>query len=213
MKEKVRKWFFISIVLIFAGINFSYASEQKGGEVEMPRLDGMKILMIIAAGNFRDEEFLEPKGIFEKQGAKVVIASTTLKKVKGMLGATVMPDILIEKAKVEDYQAIIFVGGTGASQYWNDPLAHKIVKEAIKQGKILGAICIAPVTLANAGVLEGKKATVFESDKAELKAKGALYTGLDVQIDGNIITADGPTSATKFGETIVRALADLATKN
>jgi len=206
MKVKAKRWFFIALVVILTVINLGYTSEQTGGKVEMPRIDGKKVLMIIASGNFRDEELLEPKAIFEKQGAQVTVASTTLKKVRGMLGATITPEILVEKVKVEDYDVIIFVGGSGASQYWNDTVAHEIAKEACQQGKILGAICIAPVTLANAGVLEGKKATVFGSEKERLKAKGVIYTGADVQIEGNIITADGPTSATKFGEAIVRAL-------
>jgi len=165
-----------------------------------------KVVMVIAHRNFRDEEFEEPRKILEKEGIEVIIASSSKDTATGMFGATAQPDILISELKVEDYDAIIFVGGSGASEYWNDPTAHKIAKEAVKQGKILGAICISPVTLANASVLEGKRATVWPSEIDKLKEKGALYTGEEVEIDGKIITASGPKAAEEFGKAILEAL-------
>lgn len=170
-------------------------------------MSGLKAVMIIAEKNFRDEELQKPKEILEKYGAKMIIASSKIDVVIGMLGMNVKPDILISEIKVEEYDAIIFVGGSGASQYWNDPIAHSIAKEAIKKDKILCAICIAPVTLANAGVLNGKKATVWPSEAERIKNMGAIYTGANVEIDGKIITANGPAAAEEFGEAIAKALA------
>jgi len=175
----------------------------------MAKLKEKKALMIIAERNFRDEELLEPKKILEDREIKVTIASTSLQDSRGMLGATVKPDILLSSVKVQDYDVIIFVGGGGASQYWNDPLAHSIAQKAVQKGKILGAICIAPVTLANAGVLSGKKATVFPSEINKLETKGATYTGKPVQVEGKIITGEGPQSAEQFGEVIVKVLENL----
>ena len=139
----------------------------------MSQIDEKEVVMIIAKENFRDEELREPQKILEKQGAKVTIASSSLITATGMFGAEAEPDILIDDVKVEDYDAIVFVGGAGASEYWNNPTAHKIAKKAEESEKILGAICIAPVTLANAGVLEGKRATVWGSEVGKLKEKGA----------------------------------------
>jgi len=173
----------------------------------MEELTGKKVVMIIAEKNFRDEELLEPKKILEEEGASVTVASTTLRTATGMFGAKAKPDILVSELKVDEYDAIIFVGGAGASQYWNDSTAHSITREAVQKNKILCAICIAPVTLANAGVLSGKKATVWESEKGKLEAKGASYTGKPVEIAGKIITANGPQAAEEFGTTIARALA------
>jgi protease I len=179
-----------------------------GGE-KMTELKEKKVLIIIAERNFRDEELLEPKDILENRGVKITVASTSLQNVRGMLGATIKPDILLSSVKVQDYDVIIFVGGSGASQYWNDPLAHSIAKEAVQKGKILCAICIAPVTLANAKVLSGKKATVFSSEISKLEAKGAIYTGKSVQVEGKIITGEGPQAAEQFGKAIVKALENL----
>ena len=178
-----------------------------GGEKPPPpRVEGKKVLMIIAPKNFRDEELLEPKEVLTLAGAVVEMASTSLDTAVGMLGMKVGVDLLVDSVKVADYDAVIFVGGVGASQYWDDPRAHSIAQEAYQRGKVLGAICIAPVTLANAGLLRERRATVWASEKEKIEAQGAKYTGSSVQVDGRIITADGPTSAREFGETILKAL-------
>ena len=172
-----------------------------------------KVVMIVAQRNFRDEELEEPKAILEKNGIKVTIASSSKDIAIGMLGATIKPNMLISEIKVEEYDAIIFVGGQGASYYWNDPTAHKIVKQAIEKGKIVAAICIAPVTLANARILKDKKATVWPSEADKLTEKGAIYTGIKVEVDDNIITAVGPEQAEEFGEAIVKALTDVTRRS
>lgn len=167
---------------------------------------GKKVLMIIASHNFRDEEFLKPKGIFEKQGFRVTIASTTLNMATGMLGAKVKPDILLKDVNVAMYDVIVFVGGSGATEYIFDPTAQKIAGDAYKQGKLVAAICLGPRVLAEAGLLKGKRATVFGSEVEAIKSKGAIYTGKDVEIDGRIITASGPKAAEEFGKAIVSLL-------
>jgi protease I len=176
-----------------------------GGWV-MAELKDKKIVMIIAQSGFRDEEYKNPRAIFDKNRIKVTVASSSLDMATGMLGAKVKPDILYKDIKVEDYDAIIFVGGIGAKEYWDDAKAQLIAKDVAAKGKLLCAICIAPVTLAKAGVLNGKKATVFSSEKNTLQKNGAIYTGNSVEIDGKIITADGPSSAKEFGEAIVKDL-------
>jgi protease I len=172
----------------------------------MTSLQGKKVLMIIAARNFRDEELLEPKAILERQGAAVIIASSSLSPARGMLGASAQPHVLLRDVKSADYDAIVFVGGSGASEYWDNPTAHQIAREALSRGAVVGAICIAPATLARAGILKGKKATVWASESGQLKNAGAQYTGESVEVDGNIITADGPQSAGAFGKALVTAL-------
>lgn len=173
----------------------------------MSAASGKKVVMIIASQNFRDEELLKPKEILEKNGYQVTIASSSLGEATGMLGAKVKPDILFTDINVADYDAIVFVGGTGSSEYWENATAHQLAQAAVAQGKVLGAICIAPITLAKAGVLKGKKATVWQSETGRLISSGAFYTGASVEVDGKIITADGPTSAEAFGKALVAALA------
>lgn len=169
-------------------------------------LSGKKILMVIAPENFRDEELLEPKDIFENAGADVTIASKGAESAKGSYGAVVTVDEDITDVNAGDYDAIVFVGGSGSSVYFNDETAHNIARQAYESGKIVAAICIAPSTLANAGLLEGKKVTSWSSEQNNLESKGAEYTGAVVEQDGRIITGNGPDAATEFGQKIAETL-------
>lgn len=164
------------------------------------------VAMVIAENNFRDEEYQIPKEILEKAGVKVVTVSTTLNEITGKLGLKVTPDKLLENIDINHYNALIFVGGGGAEQYFDDERALNLAKIAAINQKIYGAICIAPVILANAGLLKNKKATVFSSEISTIKEMGAIYTDSGVVIDGNLVTADGPASAKNFGEAIVDLL-------
>lgn len=164
------------------------------------------VLFIIAAQNFRDEELFDTKKVLESHKIKTVIAASSKNEAKGMLGGKVTPEILIGEAKAEDYNAIVFIGGSGASEYWNNKTAHKLASEALAQNKILGAICIAPVTIANAGILNGKNFTAWSSEISTIKKLGGNYIDEPVVRDGLIITANGPSAAKQFGKTIFEAL-------
>ena len=162
--------------------------------------------MIIAQRNFRDEELFYTKEELESSGNSVVIASTKIDTAIGMLGGNVKPNMTMDNVNVDDYDAVVFVGGVGSSIYFNDQRVHEIARTANEKGKLVGAICIAPSTLANAGLLKGKKVTSYPSEERNLRSKGAVYTGNSVEKDGNIITADGPSSARNFGRMIANSL-------
>jgi len=189
------------LILFFSFLCLSISSYSEEGAVEMK-----KVVMIIAENNFRDEELLHTKEVLEQRGHEVKTASTSLATAKGTLGAQAKPDMLLKDINAGDFDAIVFVGGGGSNQYWNDKVAHKLAKDALGSGKIVAAICIAPVTLANAGILSGRKATVWSSEADKLKAAGANFTGSAVERDGKVITASGPTAARAFGEEIAKAL-------
>lgn len=170
-----------------------------------------KVLMIIAKEGFRDEEFQVPYNRFKENNLEVTVASSSLGEARGKFGATAKVDVAIDKVEPADFDAVVFVGGPGASEYFNNPTAHRIAKEMLNSQKIVGAICIAPVTLANAGILKGKKATVWSSSEdqfgiEQLKSKGAKYRGNPLEVDGNIITANGPQAAVEFASKILEKL-------
>lgn len=169
-------------------------------------LKDKKALLIVAHEGFRDEEYEQPRQVLEENGVEVVVASSSLSEARGRFGAVAQPNLLVSQAKAEDYDAIVFIGGPGSSEYFDDPAALKLAQDGVRLDKVVAAICIAPHTLANAGVLEGKKATVFSSEIEAIKAKGAVYTGADLERDEDIITACGPEAAKKFGQAIVDAL-------
>ncbi|MDQ7821515.1 MAG: DJ-1/PfpI/YhbO family deglycase/protease [Candidatus Eremiobacteraeota bacterium] len=165
-----------------------------------------KVVFIIAQKDFRDEEYKIPSDMLKAKGAQVKVASAARGEASGMLGLRVNADLALKEVTPNDYDAVVFVGGPGAQVFFNDREAHRIARETASKGKVLAAICLAPSILARAGVLKGKKATVFESESATLTGAGARYTSSQVVQDGLVITADGPEGAKKFGELIVKAL-------
>jgi len=174
-------------------------------------LKGKKIAIIIAFRDFRDEEYFIPKEILESAGGQITTISSSLGTAIGTLGGEAEVDLLLKDLKTGEYDAVLFVGGPGAFKYIDDQTCHQIVKEAVSQNKVLGAICIAPAILAKAGVLQGKKATVWNSvlDKSAvkiLKDKGAIFQSESVAADGKIITASGPEAAQDFALAIISLL-------
>lgn len=161
--------------------------------------------MVISPDQFRDEEYQEPRKVLEEAGNEITVANSSGTESKGALGLIVKPDIRLDQVKSEDYNAIIFVGGQGSSVYFENQIALNLAKEFNSQGKIVAAICIAPTILVNAGILNGKKATCYPSEKDNISAVGT-YTGNQVEADGNIITGYGPSAAKEFGEKILEAL-------
>jgi protease I len=170
----------------------------------------IKIAIIIGFIGYQDTEFSTPYQYFIDHNAKVEVYSTKKGIARGMNGGTFSVEHDLSELNVDNYNAIVFVGGSGTLLVRNEDKSLKIAKKALETNKILAAICWSPTVLAKAGVLKGKNATVWYGPDPELKIltseyiekQGAKYTGQDVTIDGNIITANGPRAALKYAEEI-----------
>jgi protease I len=168
------------------------------------------ILFVIAPKDFRDEELFVTKEELERLGFSTCISSLDATECSGSKGGTIKATIKLADVKSNNYDALVFVGGSGSRIYFDLESAHRLIKEFIQSGKIVAAICIAPMILAKAGILQGKRVSVFNSELETIESLGAHYTGMDVTIDGNIITAYGPQSALRFGRKIAEHLHVLA---
>lgn len=165
-----------------------------------------KAVFVIAQNNFHDTELLSPKAVLDQRKIITKIASLTKEPAKGKLGGVIKPDLSLDEIKVADFDALVFIGGRGSIDYFENDTALNLVKDFQKNGKILGAICLAPTILANAGALIGKTVTATSSQEENLKNKGAEYTGMPVEVDGRVVTAKGPDAAQEFGEKIAYLL-------
>jgi protease I len=169
----------------------------------------MKILIAIAPEKFRDEELAVPVATLQKAGIGFDIASTRRGPCSGMLGLKADAALSFEEVDPKSYDGLLIVGGGGAQSFlWDDDLLQELVKYFHASAKVVAAICLAPVVLARAGILKGKKATYFNSPVSfrEMKAGGAVLVDRPVVADGRIITANGPAAAQEFSETFIRAL-------
>lgn len=164
-------------------------------------------LFIISPESFRDEELFVPKEELEGAGWRCVVASRHVGSCSGMRGGHARATLALADVDVADYDVIVFVGGSGAHTYFDDSVALRVAREAEAAGKIVAAICIAPSILARAGVLTGKRATCFVSERSALTAAGAHVESASVVIDGRVVTADGPRAAHDFAAAILRIAA------
>lgn len=189
------------------------------------------VLLIIASEGYQPVEYGHTRQVLEQAGFKVLVASNIAGTAHAKPGAehakacddlhcgkiaseytrysTAHVDVTLTDVNPEQYDGIFIIGGPGAMEYLDNKVCYTIMQKIAQRGKPFGAICISPRILAHAGLLEGKRATGWNGDKkldAFFKAYKVLYTKKPVEVDGNLITAEGPNAALIFGKAIVTCL-------
>ncbi len=168
---------------------------------------GLKtVVLIVASKNFNEMELLQTQKAIADTGINTLIASSKTGVIMGMSGRRTHADMSIDKINVDDFEAIVFIGGPGAQEYFFNPTVERIIKQADEKNIIIGAISIAPALLARAGILNGHNVAAAPSQKSFLETAGAKFTGSFIEKDGNIITAARSQDAVSFGKTIANAV-------
>ena len=164
---------------------------------------GNEVLMVLANYNFNDDEYEYTRKALEDNGIGIKIAAGEHGECTSVTGKTVDTDLSLQNVLMDNFRAIIFIGGPGVDSYFTDDYALGLAQKFFKANKIVGAICWAPMILAKAGILAQRKATSWAEAKDEMIAAGAIYTGEKVTVDDMIVTAIGSESALDFGQKIV----------
>ena len=165
------------------------------------------VLIFISAADFNEQEFLVVKNAFENAGIKVFITSDANGLCVGSNGLRTKADVNLYNANAANFKAFIIIGGNGIKNYWSNPLLHKLINNFYKAGKVVSAICLAPVVLGKAGLLSGKKATCYPDAQKELVRSGSNYEEAPVVITEKIITAQNPSAAGEFVQSILNMIA------
>jgi len=171
----------------------------------------MKIAMVIAFKDFRDEEYFQTKEILEKVGFEISVFSNKKGIAIGKFGGEALIENTFKDLDISKFDGLLIVGGSGAIECLDNPEIYFLINEAKNQKKIISAICIAPLILAKAGILKGKKATVWSSDLdksalKEFKKQEVKYVSEKSVVDGKIVTADGPSSIVEFCKNIINLI-------
>lgn len=169
-----------------------------------------KVYEFLATG-FEDIEALIPLDIMRRAGIDFKTVSITGDLyVESAHGVSIKADMLIEDADLSDADLIMLPGGLPGATNLN---AHNGVKKAIieqnARGKMIGAICAAPMVLGGIGLLQGRHATCYPGFEKYLE--GAEYTHELCTVDGNITTGEGPAAALPYAYTLLAALTDRQT--
>lgn len=157
-----------------------------------------KVVVTLAPG-FEEVEALIIVDVLRRCGVETTTAGLGSSPIEGAHQVKVIPDTDLDSLNIEDYDALILPGGApGYENLRKDRRVIDAVKKAFEEKKIVAAMCASPSVLSDAGVLRGKKATIYPGMEDELRKGGAdIKEDLVVQ-DGNIVTSRGPATAVLF---------------
>jgi len=190
------------ILLLISGCNLNLNSNVVR-DVEVDERE--KILVFISPERFNDDEYIIYKEVFTGNTYNVKTICTTKDMSLGMFGMKLFPDYEVSNVNLEEFKAIVFVGGMGVHDVQNLDLNELIIK-ANSMRMLIGAVSEAPIYLVNAGIMEGVDATIHHNEIGILTEAGANYIGQEVVIDDNIFTANNPNAAKDMSEKIIKKL-------
>jgi protease I len=198
----MKKIILFFILLLLTGCALSENFSRQENDMSATK----NILMVVAPKDFRDQEYNDPREVFSEVGISVKVASIQGGTATGVDGTEAPIDLTVSQADPSQFDAVVFIGGPGMIEILNDESMQILAKKFYKSEKITAAICAASGVLAEAGILNSKNATGWSGIRDAMEKNGASFLDENVVVDGKIITADGPASAWKFGEEIVKAL-------
>jgi len=173
----------------------------------MPRISDARIL-IAATDGFEEWELFGPRELLTKRGAEVVLASPKLDPIQATVhddpGKTIRPDLTIDEANADDFDALILPGGVRNPDHLRmNVKAIALIQRFNEQGKPVAAICHGPWLLVEADLLRGRTATSWPSIRTDLRNAGANVVDEAVVTDGNIVTSRNPNDVEAFTNAVI----------
>jgi len=171
-------------------------------------LEAKTAALVIAYRNYQPREYTVTKQKLEN--ADITILTVSNKPgtaISDRSKATI--NKTLNEITPDDYDGIFFIGGPGALTHLDNPTSYEVLKKAVAENKIYGAICISPRIFVKAGVLSGKKATGWDGDNqltSIFRNNNVEYVHKKTAIDGNLITATDPMAAEAFAKGIIKLL-------
>jgi protease I len=178
----------------------------------MPLIPDSRVL-IVATDGFEEWELFGPRQILQQRGADVVLASLKRDPIQATVhddpGRTIRPDLTVDEASADDFDALILPGGVRNP----DTLRlHGNVIDLIRafdrHDKPIGAICHGPWLLVEADLLRGRTATSWPSIRTDLRNAGANVVDEAAVTDRNIVTSRNPDDVEAFTNALIDLIED-----
>ena len=176
------------------------------------RISNARVL-IVATGGFEEWELFGPRQILQERGADVVLASPRRDPIQGTVhddpGKTIRPDLTVDEALADDFDALILPGGVRNPDHLRTNVrVIQLIKDFAAQGKPIGAICHGPWLLVEADLLRGRTATSWPSIRTDLRNAGANVVDQPAVTDGNIVTSRNPQDVEEFTTALIDLIED-----
>ncbi|GAA3909020.1 type 1 glutamine amidotransferase domain-containing protein [Sphingomonas limnosediminicola] len=173
----------------------------------MPQINEARVL-IVATDGFEEWELFGPRQILQQRGAEVVLASPKRDPIQATVhddpGKTIRPDLTVDEALADDFDALILPGGVRNPDHLRTNVkVIQLIKDFADAGKPVGAICHGPWLLVEADLLRGRTATAWPSIRTDLRNAGANVVDEAAVTDGNIVTSRNPEDVDAFTGAIV----------
>ena len=172
------------------------------------KLQGKKVA-ILATDGFEQVELTGPRKALDEAGATTHVISIHDGEIKGWKftdwGDSVRVDKTLDQVKPAAYDALLLPGGVmNPDELRMQPKAVAFVKEFVKSGKPVAAICHGPWMLVEADAVKGAKLTSWPSLKTDIANAGGHWVDESVVTAGNITTSRKPDDLPVFNERIIR---------
>lgn len=166
-----------------------------------------KAVAVLIEDQYQEMEVWYPIYRLREAGAKVVTVGTGRKaSYASKLGYECPQDLDVHAANVDDFDGVIVPGGYAPDLLRRYDAVNTFVREAVRKGMLVGAICHGPWVLISADVLKGRTVTCFMAIRDDVRNAGATYVDCEVVEDKNLITARKPDDLPAFMEAVVRGL-------
>jgi len=170
-------------------------------------------ILILATDGYERSELRVPLEELTGRGAEVKIASLQAGSIKSWdktdWGDSVDVDLVASDVNVEEFDAIVLPGGQiNPDVLRADKNAMRVVRDFVKSGKPIAAICHGPWLLVEADVLRGRKATSYHSIRTDIRNAGATWVDEAVVVDSGIITSRSPRDLQPFVAKIVEEVTE-----
>jgi protease I len=167
-------------------------------------LEGKRVIALVEE-DYEDLEHWYPVLRLREEGAEVVVAGLGAASYRGKYGVPCEPDTDVEALDMDGFDGILVVGGWAPDKLRRSEKVLELVREADRDGKVLGVICHGGWVPASAGVLKGRTMTCTVGIKDDVMNAGANYVDEPVVVDGNLVTARRPPDLPGYGAALVEA--------